>query len=75
MDVTDVRKGCRSERLVSAAFEQRFKSQFVDPVFAHCTVKLQAITDAGVECLCRQPQGPITRRPVWIYRSRVRTVG
>jgi hypothetical protein len=39
----DVRKGMPPRRLERGTFEQRFKSAFVDPVFAPLQRELQAI--------------------------------
>jgi hypothetical protein len=47
MSRPDVRKGMPPRRLERRIFEQRFKSAFVDPVFAPLQRELQAITDAA----------------------------
>ena len=43
MSQPDVRKGMPPRRLERGTFEQRFKSAFVDPVFAPLQRELQAI--------------------------------
>ena len=47
MSQPDVRKGMPPRRLERGAFELRFKSAFVDPVFAPLQRELQAIADAA----------------------------
>ena len=43
MSQPDVRKGMPPRRLERGTFEQRFKSAFVDPMFAPLQRELQAI--------------------------------
>ena len=45
MSQPDVRKGMPPRRLERGTFEQRFKSAFVDPVFAPMQRELQAIAN------------------------------
>jgi len=71
MDVTDVRKGMRSERWF-ARRSQRFKSQVVDPVFAPCTVSFRRLPIGGSAYARQPPKAPLHVRPVLDYRSRVR---
>jgi len=62
MSQPDVRKGMPPRRLERQAFEQRFKSAFVDPVFAPLQRELQAITDAAWAAYDDSRKAPITRK-------------
>jgi hypothetical protein len=62
MSQPDVRKGMPPRRLECRAFEQRFKSAFVDPVFAPLQRKLQAIADAAWDAYDDGRKAPITRK-------------
>jgi hypothetical protein len=58
----DVRKGMPPRRLERGTFEQRFKSAFVDPVFAPLQRELQAIADAAWDAYDDSRKAPITRK-------------
>jgi multimeric flavodoxin WrbA len=58
----DVRKGMPPRRLKRQAFEQRFKSAFVDPAFAPLQRELQAISNAAWEAYDNSRKAPITRK-------------
>ena len=58
----DVRKGMPPRRLERQAFEQRFKSAFVDPVFTPLQRELQAIADAAWDAYDDSRKAPITRK-------------
>jgi multimeric flavodoxin WrbA len=60
MPLPVVRKGMRSRQLDRAAFDQRFKSRFVDPVFAPLQKEVQAITDAAWDAYDDSRKAPIT---------------
>ena len=61
MSRPDVRKGMPPRRLERGTFEQRFKSAFVDPVFAPLQRELQAIADAAWDAYDDSRKAPITR--------------
>ena len=58
----DVRKGMPPRRLERGTFEQKFKSAFVDPVFAPLQRELQAIADAAWDAYDDSRKAPITRK-------------
>jgi multimeric flavodoxin WrbA len=62
MSEPDVRKGMPPRQLERQAFEQRFKSAFIDPAFGHLQRELQAITDAAWEAYDDGRKAPITRK-------------
>ena len=62
MSQPDVRKGMPPRRLERGTFEQRFKSAFVDPVFAPLQRELQAIADAAWDAYDDSRKAPITRK-------------
>jgi multimeric flavodoxin WrbA len=62
MSQPDVRKGMPPRRLERQAFEQRFKSAFVDPVFTPLQRELQAIADAAWDAYDDSRKAPITRK-------------
>src|SRR6187455_2006097 len=62
MSRPDVRKGMPPRRLERGTFEQRFKSAFVDPVFAPLQRELQAIADAAWDAYDDSRKAPITRK-------------
>jgi multimeric flavodoxin WrbA len=62
MSQPDIRKGMPPRRLERGAFEQRFKSAFVDPVFAPLQRELQAVTDAAWDAYDDSRKAPITRK-------------
>jgi hypothetical protein len=62
MSQPDVRKGMPPRRLERQAFEQRFKSAFVDPVFTPLRRELQAIADAAWDAYDDSRKAPITRK-------------
>ena len=71
----DVRKGMPPRRLERGTFEQRFKSAFVDPVFAPLQRELQAIADAAWDAYDdsrrrRSPARPAPASPIPTMRSR-----
>jgi multimeric flavodoxin WrbA len=57
-----VRKGMPPRKLERPTFEQRFKSAFVDPVFAPLQRELQAITDAAWDAYDDGRKAPVTRK-------------
>jgi hypothetical protein len=57
--ITDVRKGMPPRQLDRATFDQRFKSRFVDPVFASLQKELQALTDAAWDAYDDSRKAPI----------------
>ena len=61
MSQPDVRKGMPPRRLERQAFEQRFKSAFVDPVFTPLQRELQAIADAAWDAYDDSRKASITR--------------
>ena len=62
MSQPDVRKGMPPRRLERQTFEQRFKSAFVDPVFAPLQRELKAITDAAWDAYNEGRKAPMTRK-------------
>jgi hypothetical protein len=62
MSQPDVRKGMPPRRLERGTFEQRFKSAFVDPMFAPLQRELQAIADAAWDAYDDSRKAPITRK-------------
>src|ERR1700687_6013238 len=58
----DVRKGMPPRELGREAFEQRFKSRFIDPAFARLQCELQAITNAAWGAYEDGRKAPITRK-------------
>jgi multimeric flavodoxin WrbA len=58
----DVRKGMPERKISRAVFEQRFQSQFVDPVFAPLRRELQAMTDAAWNAYADGRKAPLTRK-------------
>jgi multimeric flavodoxin WrbA len=62
MSQPDVRKGMPPRRLERGTFERRFKSAFVDPVFAPLQRELQAIADAAWDAYDDSRKAPITRK-------------
>jgi multimeric flavodoxin WrbA len=59
---SDIRRGMPERKLTRAAFERRFKSRFVDPVFAPLQSELQAITDAAWDAYADSRKAPLTRK-------------
>src|SRR4051812_48987114 len=62
MPSIDVRKGMPPRKLNRESFEERFKSRFVDPVFAALHNELQALTDAAWDAYADGRKAPITRK-------------
>src|ERR1700704_3951040 len=62
MPSSDVRKGMPPRQLDRATFDQRFKSRFVDAVFAPLQKELQAIMDAAWDAYDDGRKAPITRK-------------
>jgi len=62
MSQPDVRKGMPPRGLERGTFEQRFKSAFVDPMFAPLQRELQAIADAAWDAYDDSRKAPITRK-------------
>jgi multimeric flavodoxin WrbA len=62
MTPPDVRKGMPPRKLGREAFEQRFKSRFIDPAFAPLQRELQAITDAAWDAYEDSRKAPLTRK-------------
>jgi hypothetical protein len=62
MPSPDVRKGMPPRQLDRATFDQRFKSRFVDPVFAPLQKEVQAIMDAAWDAYDDSRKAPITAR-------------
>jgi multimeric flavodoxin WrbA len=62
MSPPDVRKGMPPRQLGREAFEQRFKSRFIDPAFAPLQRELQAITNAAWDAYDDSRKAPITRK-------------
>jgi multimeric flavodoxin WrbA len=58
----DVRRGMPDRKLSREAFEQRFKSRFIDPVFSRLESELQAITDAAWDAYADSRKAPLTRK-------------
>jgi len=58
----DIRKGMPPRRISREAFEKRFQSQFIDPVFAPLKKELQAITDAAWDAYDDGRKAPLTRK-------------
>ena len=58
----DVRKGMPPRKLDHKTFGQRFKSRFVDPVFAPLHRELQALSDAAWDAYADSRKAPITRK-------------
>jgi multimeric flavodoxin WrbA len=58
----DVRKGMPGRKISREVFEQRFHSQFIDPVFAPLRRELQAITDAAWDAYADGRKAPLTRK-------------
>ena len=63
MPSPDVRKGMPPRQLDRASFDQRFKSRFVDPVFASLQKELQALTDAAWDAYDDSRKAPSPVRP------------
>ena len=59
---SDVRRGMPARKLSREAFEQRFKSRFVDPAFSRLQAELQAITDAAWDAYADSRKAPLTRK-------------
>jgi multimeric flavodoxin WrbA len=62
MNPPDIRKGMPPRELERGEFEQRFRSRFVDPVFAPLQGELQAITDAAWDAYSNSRKAPLTRK-------------
>ena len=58
----DIRRGMPPRNLVRADFEERFKSAFVDPVFAPLQDKVQALVDAAWDAYSGSRKAPLTRK-------------
>jgi hypothetical protein len=58
----DVRKGMPPRKVAREAFEQRFKSRFIDPAFAPLQRELQAITNAAWDAYEGSRKAPMTRK-------------
>jgi multimeric flavodoxin WrbA len=58
----DVRKGMPPVKLPREEFESRYRSQFVDPVFAPLQRELDAIVDAAWDAYSHSRKAPLTRR-------------
>src|ERR1041385_5777558 len=59
--MTDVRKGMPPRKLDRAAFEARFRSSFVDPVFRPLENELSAIVAAAWDAYVEGRKAPLTR--------------
>src|SRR4051812_13996309 len=57
-----VRKGMPTRTLDRETFDQRFKSRFVDPIFAPLDKELQALTEAAWDAYAHSRKAPITRK-------------
>jgi multimeric flavodoxin WrbA len=58
----DVRKGMPERKISREAFERRFQSQFIDPIFGSLNQELQAITDAAWDAYADGRKAPLTRK-------------
>lgn len=62
MTDVDIRKGMPPVRLSREAFEQRYRSQFADPVFAPLQRELDAIVGAAWDAYSHSRKAPVTRK-------------
>jgi multimeric flavodoxin WrbA len=62
MTTPDVRKGMPPVKLSREAFERRYRSQFVDPVFLPLQRELDAIVDAAWDAYSHARKAPVTRK-------------
>lgn len=62
MSDVDIRKGMPPVRLSREAFERRYRSQFVDPVFAPLQRELDAIVAAAWDAYSHSRKAPVTRK-------------
>jgi len=62
MTEVDVRKGMPPVRLSRAEFESRYRSRFVDPVFAPLQRELDAIVSAAWDAYSHSRKAPLTRK-------------
>ncbi|WFU76365.1 MULTISPECIES: flavodoxin family protein [unclassified Bradyrhizobium] len=62
MTEADVRKGMPPVKLSRAEFERRYKSQFIDPVFAPLGRELDAIVSAAWDAYSHSRKAPLTRK-------------
>lgn len=58
----DIRKGMPERRLDRAAFEQRYRSAFIDPAFDRLDDELDAITAAAWDAYSNSRKAPKTRK-------------
>lgn len=58
----DIRKGMPERRLDRAAFEQRYRSAFIDPAFDRLNDELDAITAAAWDACSNSRKSPKTRK-------------
>src|SRR5579872_1689757 len=62
MSESEPRRGMPPRNLSRELFEQRFKSAFIDPVFAPLQDKLQALADGAWEAYSAGRKAPRTRK-------------
>lgn len=62
MTDVDIRKGMPPVRLSREAFEQRYRSQFADPVFAPLQRELGTIIGAAWDAYSHSRKAPVTRK-------------
>ena len=82
MPSPDIRKGMPARELNRETFEQRFKSSFIDPVFAPLQRELQAITTAAWNAYADGRKAPAAlygvarraRHPFFFAAQSVRTI-
>ncbi|MEK9285412.1 flavodoxin family protein [Bradyrhizobium sp. ISRA442] len=62
MGKPDIRKGMPPVRLSRGEFESRYRSQFIDPVFAPLKCELDAIVAAAWDAYSDSRKAPVTRK-------------